>query len=89
MEICGLCGKHVEKVLNHHFPLPRQLGGNETIPVCRSCHWRDHDLINHLKREIKEGHIQLDLFGDDPHADRRTAIRAALKQLRSQKMLFD
>ncbi len=88
LSICGLCGKNVKKVCNHHFPLPKELGGGETIPVCLSCHRRDHRLINQLKREIEKGSIQLDLTGDDPHADRRAAIRVALDRLRNQMTLF-
>ena len=88
MAICKLCRKDVKKVLRHHYPIAEELGVNETIPVCRPCHWRDHQLFERLKQEVERGDIQLDIEGDDPYAERRVKIKAALERIHSQKHLL-
>lgn len=88
MAVCKLCRKDVKKVLDHHYPLTKELGGTETIPVCRPCHRRDHHLFERLRREVERGDIQLDLEGNDPHAERRAIIKAALERIHSQTHLF-
>lgn len=80
MPICALCQNRATKVYLHHFPVPRELGGTETIPVCPNCHQRDHQLINRLTHEIETGSIQIELTGSDPHDERRSAIKAALER---------
>lgn len=84
LAICKLCGKQAKRIRKHHYPLPEELGGTETIPVCDSCHQLDHQLFDRLKREVERGDIQLDLDGYDPHVDRRAAIKAALERSRNQ-----
>ena len=88
MAICKLCRKDVKKVLQHHYPLTEELGGKETIPVCNPCHLRDHQLFERLKKEVERGDIQLDLDGNDPYAERRAKIKAALEHIHSQKRLL-
>jgi hypothetical protein len=78
----------VNRAYQHHYPLPEELGGTETIPVCARCHQLDHQLIDRLKQEVERGDIQLDLAGNDPYADRRAAIKAALERSRNQKRLL-
>ena len=88
LAICKLCGKDVKKVWEHHYPVPEELGGTDTIPVCARCHRRDHQLFDRLRQEVERGDIQLDIGGTDPHADRRAAIKAALERRRNQKRLL-
>lgn len=88
MAICKLCRKDVKKVLQHHYPITEELGETNTIPVCRPCHRLDHQIFDRLKLEVKRGVIQLDLDGNDPYAERKAKIRAALERIRSQKRLL-
>ncbi len=88
MAVCKLCRKDVKEVVRHHYPITKELGGTETIPVCRSCHRRDHHKFDRLKREVERGSIPLDLEGNDPYAERRAGIKAALERIHSQKQLF-
>ena len=88
MAICKLCGKDAKEILLHHYPIAEELGGTETIPVCRPCHWRDHQIFKRLLLEEERGDIQLDIDGNDPYAERRAEIRAALERIRSQKRLL-
>lgn len=78
----------MRKVLQHHYPLPEKLGGTETITVCPHCHQIDHQLFNRLRQEVERGDVELDLFGNDPYADRRAVIKAALEWRRNQKRLL-
>ena len=78
----------MNRVYQHHYPLPEKLGGTETISVCARCHQFDHQLFDRLKQEVERGDIQLDLAGNDPHADRRATIKAALERSRNQKRLL-
>ncbi len=78
----------MKKVYQHHYPLPEKLGGTETISVCPPCHQLDHQLFDRLREEVENGDIQLDLDGNDPYADRRAAIKAALERSRNQKGLL-
>jgi len=80
MPVCKLCGENVTKILQHHYPVPRELEGTEMVPVCYSCHMRDHRLIGKLKDEIESGSIQKDLWGQDPHRERRALLRQAIDE---------
>ena len=88
MTICKLCRKDKKKVLQHHYPLTEKYGGTETIPVCHPCHRRDHQIFDRLVMEVESGDIQLDMDRNDPYADRRAKIKAALERIRNQKRLF-
>jgi hypothetical protein len=36
---CFYCDKALDTVHEHdHFPLPKRLGGVDTVPTCRDCH---------------------------------------------------
>jgi len=90
--VCLWC-REVKKLLNHHYPIPESLGGRETIAICHCCHGQDHarypdDLIQRMIDEIK-GHrvTELDLFGEDPHAERKRLIQEAMKREEEKEQL--
>ncbi len=79
-----LCRK-TKKVIQHHYPLTEEFGETKTIPVCRSCHSRDHQIFDRLVAEVKRGDIQLDIEGNDPYMERRLKIKAVLERIQSHK----
>lgn len=76
----------MRKLLNHHYPIPYNFGGRETIAICHRCHGQDHArypdyLVKRLIDEIKGWRAtDLDLFGEDPHAERKKLIQEAMKR---------
>lgn len=87
MAICMLCRK-LKKVIQHHYPLTEEFGETKTIPVCHRCHRHDHQIFDRLVLEVERGDIQLGIEGNDPYAERRAKIRAALERIHSQKRLL-
>ena len=88
---CSFCHQKVKILLNHHYPIPESLGGRETVKMCSRCHAKDHRLypdwlIRRLIDEI-EGRCEpeKDMFGEDPHAERRKLIQEELKCAEEEK----
>lgn len=54
-KICEWCGCKTTVLHKHHHPVPKRLGGTETVNICSNCHGEFH---------LKEGKI----FGDN-HTD--------------------
>lgn len=50
-KVCEWCGCKTSVLHNHHFPIPKRLGGKEVVHICSNCHHEFH---------AKEGN----LFGD-------------------------
>ena len=44
MLTCEWCGNKVASLDNHHFPMPKGLGGKETVRICKKCHNTFHTL---------------------------------------------
>ena len=85
---CQLCHQKVKKLLEHHYPIPKELlGGVETKFVCPRCHGKDHrrypkELIQRLIDEIEGRRMtEFDMFGEDPHAERKKLIQEAKRRL--------
>lgn len=43
---CEWCGCKTTILHAHHYPIPRRLGGTETVNICPNCHYEFHDLEN-------------------------------------------
>ena len=84
LPICPVCGKPIQegKGIEHHYPVTREYGDETRLVHRKGCHQKDHDLFDRLFNEIITGNIQVDLAGNDPHADRRAIIKAALERKR-------
>ena len=42
--VCSWCGNKVSALQEHHFPLPKNMGGRETVSICKKCHVKFHTL---------------------------------------------
>jgi len=88
---CSFCHQKVKILLNHHYPIPESLGGRETVKMCRRCHAKDHrlypdELIQELMDDIRFGRSpRLNMFGEDPHAERRKLIQEATKRAEEEE----
>lgn len=52
-EKCEWCGNMVLNIENHHFPIPKRLGGVETVRICHDCHKKFHDYETKNKNSNK------------------------------------
>ena len=41
---CEWCGNHVDVLHEHHFPLPKRMGGTDVVHICKNCHDKFHIL---------------------------------------------
>ena len=41
---CEWCQSDCMVLHNHHYPIPKHLGGTDTIPICPNCHSEFHRL---------------------------------------------
>ena len=41
-KICEWCGCKTTILHNHHFPIPKRLGGKEVVHICSNCHTEFH-----------------------------------------------
>lgn len=52
---CPWCGMETNRVVKHHFPIPKAKGGKEVVSICLDCHDKAHgrlildasDAVNH------------------------------------------
>lgn len=42
--VCPCCGGKTLILHSHHYPVPRHMGGTETIKLCPGCHYEYHYL---------------------------------------------
>lgn len=54
-KICAWCGCKTTLLHKHHFPIPRRMGGKETVEICSNCHNEFH---------VMEGEIYGDRHSD-------------------------
>lgn len=39
---CEWCGRKTTAIQKHHYPIPKRLGGTETVNICPTCHCENH-----------------------------------------------
>ena len=54
-KVCAWCGCKTTSLHKHHFPIPKRLGGKETVDICSNCHNEFH---------VMEGKIYGDRHSD-------------------------
>lgn len=50
-KVCEWCGSVTTLLHRHHFPIPKRLGGKETVNICSNCHSEFHS----KERELLDG----------------------------------
>lgn len=45
---CSWCGSLTYRLHAHHYPVPRQDGGTETVSICANCHGEYHHLVGDM-----------------------------------------
>jgi CRISPR/Cas system-associated protein Cas10 (large subunit of type III CRISPR-Cas system) len=48
-ELCSWCGVKTIILVDHHFPIQKQFGGEETVEICPNCHQEYHILTTLLE----------------------------------------
>ncbi len=43
---CEWCGEMVIVLQEHHYPIPKEQGGTETVNICPNCHYGFHAIVN-------------------------------------------
>jgi hypothetical protein len=43
-EVCEWCGDKVFMLHEHHYPIPKREGGEDTVRICPNCHSTFHQL---------------------------------------------
>lgn len=56
-KVCAWCGCKTTSLHKHHFPIPKRMGGKETVEICSNCHNEFH---------VLEGEIYGDRHSDIP-----------------------
>lgn len=58
MDVCFYCDALLVRWENDHFPIPREFGGVDTVPVCVNCHdLKDRSLIDEWPADYLLGHV--------------------------------
>ncbi len=39
---CEWCGNKTNIIHEHHYPVPKRLGGTDTVSICPNCHYEFH-----------------------------------------------
>lgn len=56
-KICEWCGAKTSILHNHHYPIPKRLGGKEIVKICPNCHSKFHTRERELF-EIDNGYSE-------------------------------
>jgi hypothetical protein len=51
---CEWCGCFTGYLHNHHYPIPRKQGGEETVSICPNCHSEFHYLVRLSRYKITQ-----------------------------------
>lgn len=61
LDRCQVCGQNATRFENHHFPIPKALGGTETLSLCITC----HDMIDRQSLELWPAEWSIRLVSGD------------------------
>jgi hypothetical protein len=75
--VCSWCHISVFILHQHHYPIPKSQGGQETVGICPNCHYNFHYALSHVvsittrltELEQKEPQKELGTFEKEVHGN--------------------